>query len=129
MCVPIILLGCSSPYANAPETCGLSRLRNLSVCAKPSLKRLSGVSTRASHAIGDRVPYALSGLLRGGEKRYGLMGCRHSMEHNETVQPEDLPRYAELGVCPAMQPWHMLLDMADLAKDDAVGPEARGALV
>ena len=49
------------------------------------------------------------------------------MEHNETVQPEDLPRYAELGICPGMQPWHMLLDMADLAKDDAVGPE-RAAL-
>ena len=43
------------------------------------------------------------------------------------MQPEDLPRYAAMGISPAFQPWHMLLDMADLAKDDAVGPE-RAAL-
>ena len=49
------------------------------------------------------------------------------MEHDETVQPEDLPRFAQLGISACMQPWHMLLDMGDLAKDDAVGPE-RAAL-
>ena len=110
------------PYANAPETCGEPAEEPEHVRAA-MLKALEwGVDTRI-HAIGDRSVRFVLDCFEEGERLYGKQGCRHSMEHNETVQPEDLPRYAELGVSPAMQPWHMLLDMADLAKDDAVGPE------
>lgn len=85
-----------------------------------------GVLTRI-HAIGDRsVRYVLD-CFEEAERLYGKQGLRHCMEHDETVQPEDLPRFAQLGISACMQPWHMLLDMADLAKDDAVGPE-RAAL-
>lgn len=114
------------PYANAPETCGEPaedpehvRSALLAACEQ-------GVACRI-HAIGDRSVRYILDCFEEAEKRYGKQGLRHSMEHNETVQPEDLPRYAELGISPAIQPWHMLLDMADLAKDDAVGPE-RAAL-
>ena len=114
------------PYSNAPETCGEPAEDPEHVRAA-MLKALEwGVDTRI-HAIGDRSVRTILDFFEEGEKLYGQQGCRHSIEHNETVQPEDVPRYAELGVCPAMQPWHMLLDMADLAKDDAVGPE-RAAL-
>lgn len=85
-----------------------------------------GVPTRI-HAIGDRsVRYVLD-CFEEAERLYGKRGIRHCMEHDETVQPEDLPRFAQLGISPCMQPWHMLLDMGDLAKDDAVGPD-RAAL-
>lgn len=114
------------PYSNAPDTCGEpaedpERIRKgiLRACELGYPVRI--------HAIGDRsVRYVLD-CFEEAESLYGKKGLRHCMEHNETVQPEDLPRYARLGVSPAMQPWHMLLDMADLAKDDAVGPE-RAAL-
>lgn len=114
------------PYANAPETCGEpavdpERLR------KNILKACElGYPVRI-HAIGDRSVRTILDFFQEAREKYGDKGLRHSMEHNETVQPEDLPRYAELGVSPAMQPWHMLLDMADLAKDAAVGPR-RAAL-
>lgn len=112
------------PYANAPETCGEPAEEPERV-RKAILKALEwGVDTRI-HAIGDRSVRFILDCFEEGEKRYGLMGCRHSMEHNETVQPEDLPRYAELGVCPAMQPWHMLLDMADLQRTTPLVPSAR----
>lgn len=114
------------PYTNAPETCGEAaedpeRLRTniLKACEL-------GVPARI-HAIGDAAVRHILDCFEEGEEKYGYKGTRHCMEHNETVQPEDLPRYAKLGISPAMQPWHMLLDMADLAKDDAVGPE-RSAL-
>lgn len=114
------------PYSNAPETCGMpsedpERLRRgiLKACELGYPVRI--------HAIGDRAIRYILDCFQEAEEKYGKKGLRHCMEHNETVQPEDLPRYAELGVAPAMQPWHMLLDMADLAKDDAVGPE-RAAL-
>ncbi len=114
------------PYANAPETCGEAaedpeRVRKniLAACEAGAAVRL--------HAIGDRSVRHVLDCFEEAERLYGKKGLRHSIEHNETVQPEDLPRYAELGISPAMQPWHMLLDMADLAKDAAVGPE-RAAL-
>ncbi len=114
------------PYANAPQTCGEpaedpERVRRniLAACEAGAPVRL--------HAIGDRsIRYVLD-CFEEARELYGNKGLRHSIEHNETVQPEDLPRYAELGISPAMQPWHILLDMETLAKDDAVGPE-RAAL-
>lgn len=114
------------PYANDPSTTGEpaedpERVRKniLEACKQ-------GVPVRL-HAIGDRAIRHVLDCFEEGERLYGRQGLRHCIEHNETIQPEDLPRYARLGVSPAMQPWHMLLDMADLAKDAAVGPE-RAAL-
>ena len=79
------------------------------------------------HAIGDQAIHFVLDSFEDAEKKYGKQDLRHCIEHNETVEPEDLPRYAELGVAPSIQPMHMVLDMADLAKDAAVGPE-RAAL-
>lgn len=114
------------PYTNAPETCGEPAL-DPELLRRNILKACElGIDTRI-HAIGDRGIRFVLDCFEEGERLYGKKGNRHSIEHNETVQPEDMPRYAELGISPAMQPWHMLLDMADLAKDAAVGPE-RAAL-
>ena len=114
------------PYSNKPETCGEAaedpervRAAILKACENDIAVRI--------HAIGDRAIRTILDDFEEAEKLYGKQGLRHSIEHNETVQPEDLPRYARMGISPAFQPWHMLLDMADLAKDDAVGPE-RAAL-
>lgn len=114
------------PYSNRPDYCGEPAL-DPELLRKNILKACElGIDTRI-HAIGDRGIRFVLDCFEEGEKLYGKKGNRHSIEHNETVQPEDMPRYAQLGISPAMQPWHMLLDMADLAKDDAVGPE-RAAL-
>lgn len=114
------------PYTNKPDYAGEPAEEPERV-RKGILKASElGVPTRI-HAIGDAAVRFILDCFEEGERLYGNKGLRHSMEHNETVQPEDMPRYAELGISPAMQPWHMLLDMADLAKDDAVGPE-RAAL-
>lgn len=114
------------PYSNAPDTCGEPAEEPERIRAAILRAQEWGVDTRI-HAIGDRSVRFVLDCFEEGERLHGKRDCRHSMEHNETVQPEDMPRYAELGVCPGMQPWHMLLDMPDLAKDDAVGPE-RAAL-
>jgi len=110
------------PYANAPETAGEpaeepERIRD------GILKAVEQGECVRIHAIGDQALRYVMDCFEESQERFGKQGLRHCIEHNETVQPEDMPRYAELGIAPAMQPWHMLLDMADLAKDDAVGPE------
>ena len=35
---------------------------------------------------------------------------RNSIEHCENIHPDDLPRFAELGVVASMQPYHLTLD-------------------
>ena len=51
----------------------------------------------------------------------GRRDSRHRIEHIEVLHPDDLPRFAELGVIASMQPIHATSDM-NMA-EDRVGPE------
>ena len=60
----------------------------------------------ATHATGDRgVREALDAYREAGAPP--LHG-RHRIEHIETLQPQDLPRFAAEGVVASMQAQHML---------------------
>ena len=91
------------PYANAPATCGEPAEDPERIRAGILRACELGYPVRI-HAIGDRSIRFVLNCFEEGEKQYGKKGLRHCIEHNETIQPEDLPRYAALGVSPAMQP-------------------------
>ncbi|THV20695.1 amidohydrolase [Peteryoungia ipomoeae] len=60
----------------------------------------------AVHAIGSA---AIRQTLNGYEaavKANGARGNRHRIEHIEIIHPDDIPRFAELGVVASMQPVH-----------------------
>jgi predicted amidohydrolase YtcJ len=58
-----------------------------------------------THATGDRgVREALDTYARAG----AASGVRHRIEHIETLQPTDLPRFAAEGVVASMQAQHMM---------------------
>jgi predicted amidohydrolase YtcJ len=58
----------------------------------------------ATHATGDRgVREALDAYREAG----AAPGVRHRIEHIETLQPQDLPRFAAEGVVASMQAQHM----------------------
>ena len=58
-----------------------------------------------THACGDRgVREALNAYKRSG----AAPGVRHRVEHIETLQPDDLPRFAAEGVIASMQAQHMM---------------------
>ena len=58
-----------------------------------------------THATGDRgVREALNAYEGAG----AAPGVRHRIEHIETIQPDDLPRFASLGVVASMQTQHMM---------------------
>ena len=58
-----------------------------------------------THATGDRgVREALDTYARAG----AAPGVRHRIEHIETLQPSDLPRFAAQGVVASMQAQHMM---------------------
>ena len=58
-----------------------------------------------THATGDRgVREALDTYAKAG----AAPGVRHRIEHIETIQPDDLPRFAAQGVVASMQAQHMM---------------------
>jgi predicted amidohydrolase YtcJ len=65
-----------------------------------------------THAIGDR---ANREVLNQYEKAFESIDCNSSdyrfrIEHAQHIDPEDLPRFNEMGVIPAMQAIHMSSD-------------------
>ena len=66
-----------------------------------------------AHCCGDgAVRRALDGY-ETAQRVNGRRDSRHRVEHVEAIHPDDIPRFAELGVIGAMQPYHAPLSLAD----------------
>jgi predicted amidohydrolase YtcJ len=69
-----------------------------------------GVSV-AVHAIGDRaVRHTLDAFAAAPADRVASLALPLRIEHAQLVQPDDLPRFAALGVVASMQPSHCVSD-------------------
>jgi predicted amidohydrolase YtcJ len=64
----------------------------------------------AVHAIGDRANQTLLDLFERVAKENGPRDRRFRIEHAQHLRPEDVQRFAELGVIPSMQPYHAIDD-------------------
>ena len=65
------------------------------------------------HAIGDRAIHSLLDIFERIEKENGQVdpaGRRFRIEHAQHIAPEDIPRFAKLGVIASMQPYHAIDD-------------------
>jgi predicted amidohydrolase YtcJ len=60
----------------------------------------------AVHAIGDGAVRAVLDAYEAARKANGPRDSRHRIEHIEVVHPDDIKRFAELGVIASMQPPH-----------------------
>ena len=79
-----------------------------------------------THATGDRgVHEALNAYKQAG----AAPGVRHRVEHIETLQPADLPRFAAENVIASMQAQHMMWIEPDRSDNWSrrLGPERAGA--
>jgi predicted amidohydrolase YtcJ len=114
-----------APYADEPANSGLlvSTPDHIRGTAAAALR--SGFQVNI-HAIGDRgnrialdaVEWALGQVPRANH--------RFRIEHAQVISPEDIPRFAKLGVIPSMQPTHQTSDMG--WAEARVGPQRiRGA--
>jgi predicted amidohydrolase YtcJ len=74
------------------------------------------------HAIGDRaVRMALDALERAAATNTApARGRRHRLEHIETIDPADIPRFGKLGVIASQQPMHVPL--GDMNSQKPAGP-------
>jgi len=59
-----------------------------------------------THAIGDRAVREALDAYEIAQKTNERIDPRHRIEHIETVAPEDIPRFAKLGVLASMEPIH-----------------------
>jgi predicted amidohydrolase YtcJ len=75
------------------------------------------------HAIGDGAVRRTLDGFEAARRANGPRDSRHRVEHIELIHPDDLPRFAGLGVIASMQPLHspMQVDESD------VWPERVGA--
>jgi len=99
------------PYSDAPQTNGVIRTPESEVyqLTRSSLQRGFQVCT---HAIGDAanrlVLDAYANALKSVPQAYDP---RLRIEHAQVLAPEDIPRFARLGVIASMQPTHATSDM------------------
>jgi predicted amidohydrolase YtcJ len=98
-----------APYSDA-KTSGLILLPQKDLLSYLARAKASGAQI-AVHAIGDRGNRL---VLDAFAKTFGPKGgrdLRWRIEHAQVVAPQDLPRFAKLGVIASMQPSHAISDL------------------
>src|SRR5437867_13043812 len=103
------------PYSDAPETSGFltEKSEELRPMFEEALRRGIQVET---HAIGDRANRLILDLHEQAFKavpseQRKIREPRWRIEHAQIVDPDDIPRFAKLGVIPSMQPSHAISDL------------------
>ena len=120
------------PYHDAPETSGFltQKPEDLRPMFEEALRRGIQVET---HALGDRANRLILDLYAQAFKAVPaderkIREPRWRIEHAQIVDPDDIPRFAKLGVIPSMQPSHAISDLffapARLGMDRLVGAYA-----
>jgi predicted amidohydrolase YtcJ len=114
-----------APYADEPANSGLLRSRPeyIRTWAEAGLRRGFQVNV---HAIGDRGNRIVLDGFESALRTAPTANHRFRIEHAQVLSPEDIPRFAKLGVIPSMQPTHQTSDMR--WAETRVGPQRiRGA--
>lgn len=99
------------PYADRPDFYGMATLP-MDTVLKTSRAALKAGFQVCSHAIGDRANREILDRYEQAFKENPQQSKDHRfrMEHAQHIHPDDLPRFASLGVIPAMQAIHMSSD-------------------
>jgi predicted amidohydrolase YtcJ len=97
------------PYTDNPSTSGLAmwpyeELEKMVVTADKMGFQI-GI-----HAIGDKANNWILNAYEKAIKVNGKRDSRHRDEHTQTLQLSDIPRFAQLGIIPSMQPTHCISD-------------------
>jgi len=98
------------PYSDNPGTNGLlvSKPEHIEAVAERALKAGFQVNT---HAIGDRANRLVLDAYEQALKAVPVADHRFRIEHAQILNPDDIPRFAALGVIPSMQASHQTSDM------------------
>ena len=99
-----------APYSDDAGNTGLlvTPPAELQRIATAALRRGLQVGT---HAIGDRGNRIVLDAYDNALKAVPTADHRFRVEHSQVISPEDIPRFAKLGVIPSMQASHQTSDM------------------
>jgi len=98
------------PYSDDPKNSGLAlvpagRVRQVGVQALRAGFQLN------VHAIGDRANRTVLDEFEQALREVPTVDHRFRVEHAQIIHPDDIPRFAQLGVIPSMQASHQTSDM------------------
>ncbi len=97
------------PFNDNPSSSGLSMMPydeyEKTIIAADKMGFQIGV-----HAIGDKGNNWILNAFEKAIEVNGKRDSRHRDEHTQTLQQSDIPRFAQLGVIPSMQPTHCISD-------------------
>ncbi len=114
-----------APYRDDPTNAGLlvSQPAHIRAWAETGLRRGFQVNV---HAIGDRGNRIALDAFDSALRTVPTADHRFRIEHAQVLSPQDIPRFAQLGVIPSMQATHQTSDMR--WAEARIGPErVRGA--
>ena len=108
------------PFTDAPDDTGLL------ISTREDLYAWSSGADRAGlhvmvHAIGDRAIRMQLDIFERVAEENGPRDRRFRIEHAQHIAPDDIARFAGLGVIPSMQPYHAIDDGRWAEK--VIGPE------
>lgn len=98
-----------APFDDAPNDRGLLVNTGEDLEAWTAAADAAGLQV-AVHAIGDRAIRLQLDVYERVAAKNGPRDRRFRIEHAQHIAPEDLPRFASLGVIPSMQPYHAIDD-------------------
>ena len=99
-----------APYSDDPTNSGLlvSQPAHIRAWAETALRRGFQVNV---HAIGDRGNRIVLDAFDSALSTVPTADHRFRIEHVQVLSPQDIPRFAKLGVIPSMQATHQTSDM------------------
>jgi len=97
------------PFVNEPDS------RGVYVTPREQMRQWVTQADRAGlsvavHAIGDEANAAILDIFADVARTNGPRDRRFRVEHAQHLRPADIPRFAQLGVIPSMQPYHVVDD-------------------
>jgi predicted amidohydrolase YtcJ len=98
------------PYSDDPKNSGLALVPPGRV-KQVALQAIKGGFQVNVHAIGDRANRMVLDEFEAALKEAPSVDHRFRVEHAQIVHPDDIPRFAALGVIPSMQASHQTSDM------------------
>ena len=108
------------PFTDAPNDSGLLVNTPENLYAWTSAADKAGLHVIV-HAIGDRAIKLQLDIFERVERENGARDRRFRIEHAQHIAPDDIVRFAQLGVIPSMQPYHAIDDGRWAEK--VIGPE------
>ena len=100
------------PYSDEPEGRGLT-VTSSEAIRSTILQALEKGFQVCVHAIGDRANHIVLNAYEEAcnSKQINPNDVRLRVEHAQVIERSDIPRFAQLGVLPVMQPTHCTSDM------------------